>query len=158
MVVPKPLAPRVKQAINITGQFAPLILQAALAASIEQGHFARHLRRMRRLYARRRYLFVQACSGMLSEFLTPAAGGAGIQTIWILADGYRDVAVAEAAERHALNVAPLSRHYHHGNAQNGLVLGYAALDAAAMRAELKKLRRLLIEMPKLRGPALGRAG
>ena len=57
MVLPPDLVPGVTRAISITGQFAPLLLQAALADFIEGGHMARHLRRMRRIYAQRRQLF-----------------------------------------------------------------------------------------------------
>src|SRR5258707_1296866 len=48
LVVPRVLADRFSRAISVTGQFAPLLLQLALADFIAQGHFARHLKRTRR--------------------------------------------------------------------------------------------------------------
>ena len=47
--------------MSVTGQFAPAAPQAALAEFIRQGHYANHLRKMRRLYARRQDHFVQTC-------------------------------------------------------------------------------------------------
>ena len=51
MVLPQDLASRIKPALNTTGQFVPLLLQATLADFIEQGLFFLHLTRMRRLYS-----------------------------------------------------------------------------------------------------------
>ena len=52
-----------KTALGITGQYPPLFLQVALADFIGEGFFATHLRRMRRLYARRQRDFVADLSG-----------------------------------------------------------------------------------------------
>lgn len=149
MVLPSALSGQVERAINVTGQFAPLLLQAALASFIEQGHFARHLRRTRRLYARRRLLFLQRCGESLGHLLSPLPGNAGIQTTWWLDPRLSDRALAEAARRRRLNVAPLSGHYRHGQARNGLVLGYAALDDAAMIGGLQTLARVMDDMATL---------
>ena len=143
MVMPAGLAPRVKQAINTTGQFAPLTLQATLAEFIQCGHFARHLRRMRRLYARRRGLFMHHCGAQLADWLTPLPGNAGIQTAWLLDGGWNDQALAEAAKLRQVNVAPLSVHYRHGAPRNGVILGYAALSESMMMAGLRELRDVL---------------
>ena len=52
---------------SITGQFAPLILQATVNDFITQGYFATHLKRMRRLYARRQANFVKLCQEHLGR-------------------------------------------------------------------------------------------
>ena len=54
LVVPEPIRDTIISALSVTGQFAPLLTQAALADFMNEGHFTRHLRRMRRLYAERR--------------------------------------------------------------------------------------------------------
>ena len=143
LVMPKALGRDLRNAINITGQFPPLLLQAALAAFISEGHFARHLRRMRRLYARRRALFLSNCSRLLGDWLTPLPGSAGIQTVWWLDARFDDQSLVEALRRHQLNAAPLSTHYRHGDARNGLVLGYAALSEPMMVASLGEMRAVM---------------
>ena len=60
MVVPMDVRDRLKAALNATGQFAPLITQAALADFITEGQFARHIRRMRALYLERRTVLLEA--------------------------------------------------------------------------------------------------
>jgi len=70
LVVPTALSETVNRAVSVTGQFAPLLLQVTLADFIRQGHFASHLKRMRRLYARRQERFVELCRQHLGPWMT----------------------------------------------------------------------------------------
>ena len=47
MVVPEPIRDSIVSGLSVTGQFAPLLTQAALADFMNEGHFTRHLRSMR---------------------------------------------------------------------------------------------------------------
>ena len=69
LVVPEAIREGIIAALSVTGQFAPLFTQAALADFINEGHFARHLRRMRRLYSTRRQYFMEICEDYLSPWL-----------------------------------------------------------------------------------------
>ena len=69
LVVPEPIRDTIVSALSVTGQFAPLLTQAALADFMNEGHFARHLRRTRRLYAERRHYFLAAAERHLGEWL-----------------------------------------------------------------------------------------
>ncbi|WP_448949968.1 rhizopine catabolism transcriptional regulator MocR [Labrys neptuniae] len=140
IVLPPSLQANIAQAVSITGQFAPLLLQAALADFFEQGHMARHLRRMRRIYAGRRQYFHELCAEHLSAWLRLEPGDAGIQITGFLREGLQDAVVAERGRRRHLNLSPLSMHYRHGVPRQGLVLGYAASDAAATQRGILSLR------------------
>jgi GntR family transcriptional regulator/MocR family aminotransferase len=67
LIVPRALAQPFARAVSITGQFAPLVLQATVADFIRQGYFATHLKRMRRLYQRRQAGFVRLCHEHLRD-------------------------------------------------------------------------------------------
>lgn len=133
MVLPGALAEGMARAISITGQFAPLLLQAALADFIDEGHMARHLRRMRRLYATRRDTFQTLCKTHLSQWLNIIQGDSGIQMVGLLADGLQDHAMAAQARSRGMSVSPLSIQYRHGSPRQGLVLGYAGANESMMR-------------------------
>ena len=60
LVVPADLVRRFAAVREATDIFPPTLNQAVLADFIDQGHFARHLRRMRQLYRERRSVLVQA--------------------------------------------------------------------------------------------------
>ena len=140
MVLPEPLLKGIVQVLRTTGQFAPLLLQAALADFIDEGHMSMHLKRMRRIYADRRQVFRELAETHLGQWMTLRPNDAGIQMIGILRDGLSDVAIAEAAARRGINVAPLSIHFRHSTPLSGLAMGYAATDESAMPYGFKILQ------------------
>jgi GntR family transcriptional regulator / MocR family aminotransferase len=143
MVLPPGLLDAFLRASNATGQYAPLVLQAALADFMDRGFFAQHLRRMRRLYARRRETFIDLCEARLGAWLRHTVNDSGMQTLWYLDKRIDDRKLAEFGAKAGLILAPLSQYFHHSRGQSGLVLGYAALEEPAMRSALNSLRGLL---------------
>ncbi len=145
MVLPPALRDGIDRVLSISGQFAPLVLQAALADFIMQGQMSRHLRRMRRIYASRRVLFRQLCTQYLGDSLTLADGESGIQMVGLFGTACDDREVAQAAGRRGVNVSPLSIHYRHGTPRHGLIMGYAAADEALMHRGMCLLRDAVAE-------------
>jgi GntR family transcriptional regulator/MocR family aminotransferase len=152
MVLPPGLLEAFFRASNATGQYAPLVLQAALADFMDRGFFAQHLRRMRRLYARRRETFIELCRANLGTWLRHTVTDTGMQTLWYLDKSIDDRKLAEAGAKLGLVLAPLSQYFRHGRGQPGLVLGYAALDESAMQSNLKTLRGLLQKIDSEKKP------
>jgi GntR family transcriptional regulator / MocR family aminotransferase len=148
MVLPEPLLKGIVLALRITGQFAPLLLQAALADFIGQGYMSTHLKRMRRIYAMRRELFRQLAEAHLSDWMTLRPTDAGIQYVGELHDGLDDRTVAAAAHRRGINVSPLSIHYRHSKPPAGIVMGYAATNEAAMLHGFRLLQDAFREASK----------
>ena len=146
MVLPMELAGRIANALSTTGQFAPLLLQAALADFITEGHMSRHLKRMRRIYAQRRQLFRDIVTERLRDEITLSPAEAGIQVVGYLREGIDDIKVSQAAARRAINVSPLSKYFQNTTATQGLVLGYAACDAAQMRDGVERLAQAIGEV------------
>jgi len=128
MVVPVELAEVISRAVSVTGQFAPLLLQATVADFIEQGHFAAHLRRTRRLYARRQKSFVKLCRRHLSDWLSVLENDSGMQVLARFVSPFDDRDVARAGLKRGLDLQPISMNYHHGEPEHGLLLGYAGLS------------------------------
>lgn len=143
MVLPREPDERMNKALFLTGKAAPLFLQAALSDFIEQGHFAKHLRRMKRIYAMRRPIFVDLVSRYLGDWLEPVEGQAGLQTVWKLKPGLKDKRITELAGEASISVVPLSEHYRHRAGLQGLILGYAAVEPASMQRGLSRLRTIL---------------
>ncbi|MGN8158391.1 PLP-dependent aminotransferase family protein [Salinisphaera sp. SWV1] len=118
------------------------VLQAALAEFMHGGGYARHVARMRRLYARRQ----QCLRDVLGTGTRLIGGAAGLHVVLPLdtRDGERRL-VAAAAER-GIALAPLSGYFMRPRGDPGLVLGYAnATEAGIERAGgwlARRLRRL----------------
>jgi GntR family transcriptional regulator/MocR family aminotransferase len=156
MVLPGDLADRIKPAINFTGQYAPLLLQAALADFIEQGYFFIHLNKMRRLYARRRARFLSLLDEHLGEWLDPIDGRTGIQIASLLKSPLNDREIVERAASQRINLAPLSLYFMSRPSEAGLLMGYAGVAEAEMERLFPLLRQILKSAEgSLRGQSAG---
>jgi len=143
IVFPGDLAERIKPAISVTGQFAPMVLQATLADFIEEGSFFLHLNRMRRLYGRRRDHFLRLMTDRLGEWLDPIDGRTGIQIAAPFRVAINDRDVVAAAAGAGVNLAPLSLYYNQAPHQFGLMMGYAGVPESEMDRLFPILRNIL---------------
>jgi GntR family transcriptional regulator / MocR family aminotransferase len=128
LVVPRALSAPFGRAVSVTGQFAPLILQLTLADFIRQGYFAMHLKRMRRLYARRQKLFLELCDRHLARWMSVAENDAGMQLLGRFVWPFDDQKVAAAALKRGVDVQPISINFYQYPPEHGLLLGFAGLD------------------------------
>ena len=69
LVVPPTMVDRFAAAQSVTMRHAPLLDQAVLCDFITEGHFARHIRRMRELYAERLAVFLESSRSRLDGLL-----------------------------------------------------------------------------------------
>jgi GntR family transcriptional regulator/MocR family aminotransferase len=142
MVVPPTIGDGITSALSATGQFAPLLTQAALADFMNEGHLTRHLRRMRRLYAQRRQYFIQCAEDYLGDWLRLRPTESGIQLVGMFHCDHDDRAVAAMAHEQGMSVSPLSIQYQNAAAQRGLLLGFAAYDEKTTVKGMRKLRQI----------------
>src|SRR6478752_3294054 len=151
LVVPLQLAPAFGRAISVTGQFAPLLLQLTLADFIREGYFARHLKRMRRLYARRQKRFVELCGKHLGRWLAVAENDAGMQVLGRLVAPFNDQEVVEAGLRHGLDLQPISINFHVDPPEQGLLLGFAQLNERKALGAILALKATFAGLERQRG-------
>lgn len=148
LVLPADLVPAflaVRRSIDITPATFP---QAVLAAFIRDGHFARHLRRMRALYRERRDTLVAALTTEIAELgdLASVRGAsAGMHLVLELPRGVDERRVAERAADEGLWTMPLSFCRSAPGGPPGLVLGYGGSDPGALRAGARHLAAILAE-------------
>jgi GntR family transcriptional regulator/MocR family aminotransferase len=133
---------RVTAALSATGQFAPLITQAALADFINEGHLARHLRRMLRIYSERRQTFMEQFDRHLTQWMDLRRTDSGIQLVGIFRKSFDDQKIAREAAKQGVNVSPLSLQYRGVPQQRGLLMGFAAADANVTRRSMEILAKV----------------
>src|SRR4030095_6243191 len=105
--------------------------------------FATHLRRMRRLYARRQAECVALCRRELGAWLDVEERDAGMQGVGWLRAPLDDRAVAAAALARGVDVQPVSINYLSDRPRQGLLLGCAALGERALGRAVGGLRAAL---------------
>jgi GntR family transcriptional regulator/MocR family aminotransferase len=139
LVVPPDLVDCVSATISITSRHAPLLEQAVLCDFITEGHFGRHLRRMREVYAERLSVLIECSQRSLTGLLEISGVEAGLQTSGWLHSGLDSESVAAAAARRGVELTPLSRYSQGGLAREGLQLGFAAADSKEIRRGVREL-------------------
>jgi len=125
--------------------FAPAsaLEQAALAIFMDEGHFARHLRRMRGVYRERAEALLDGLRTRCAGVLEPKPCDTGMQLCAMLPRGVADVAVRDRAAKVGIEVAPLSDYRLGPGGRGGLVFGFGAIRPAAIRAGVESLQRAL---------------
>jgi GntR family transcriptional regulator / MocR family aminotransferase len=143
LVIPADLLERFAAAVSLTRRFLPLLEQAVVCELITEGHFGRHLRRMRQLYAERLSVLMECAAHQLTGLLEISPVLAGLETIGWLAGGLSGQAVAQAARARNVAVLPLSRFYLGAMPRDGLQLGFAAVNQREIRRGVNELARIL---------------
>ena len=151
LVAPPALAEAFAAARSVADRHAPTMEQAVLADFIAEGHFARHVRRMRALYAERQAALLDAAEcGRLGEHLELRPADAGMHLMgWLRERRGRAGGVPDDRERSTVAVAagieapPLSRYALVPPARGALLLGYAAFAPPAIRRAADQLAAAL---------------
>ncbi len=149
IVAPPALVDRLRRARATLEEQLPTLVQVALADFIAEGHFARHLRRMRVLYRARHEALVAAARAVGCERLTLRPTQSGLHVIADLAAGVDPVAVSAAAARRGVEAAPLSLFHDDSRAAPAaLVLGFGAVDPKSARAAMNELAAAIDEVAR----------
>lgn len=136
VIAPPSLRRALRTARYVADWHSDLPVQAALARFIEEGLYARHIRRMRREYERRHQRIAAALSGELADRLTTVPSSAGLHLAALLPPDSDDVEIARRAAAGGVALFPLSQF---GGSVQGLVLGYGAIATAEIDEGLRRL-------------------
>jgi len=121
----------------------PNFHQEVLADFIGEGHFARHIRRMRVLYGERRSVLVDSLNQELGSMVEVLGGEAGMHLTVTLPRGSGDTEIAARAAQQNLWIWPLSPSYLGKVARPGFILGFGSTAVAEIPRAVRKLRDLL---------------
>lgn len=146
LVVPPDLVDVFTAARMLHGAHSPLIEQAILAEFIHEGHFARHIRRMRTLYEERQQILVEEVGRNLKGLLEMKSADAGMHLVGWLPDDFDDREAARKAEAENIRLSSISEHSVNEYGRGGLIFGYAAFDEKQIRGGIVKLTEILTEM------------
>ena len=143
MVVPKDLVSAFAAARDAADIFSSTLYQAVLTDFIREGHFARHIRRMRMLYMDRRKALVRAIEAQLGDIVEIIGAEAGLHLVALLPPGIDDVTVSKQAAQDGISAMPLSTCYLKPRARGGLILGYGGVSARQTHEGINTLRKSL---------------
>jgi GntR family transcriptional regulator/MocR family aminotransferase len=142
VVLPPDLVAAFVEARRAMDVCSPTFSQVVLTDFIREGHFARHIRKMRLLCRERRTALVNALRRELGA-LVVLGDQAGMYLTVALPEGVRDREICERAAQEGLRVAPLSECYLGKADRQGLILGYGGTSVEEIELGVRKLRNIV---------------
>jgi len=142
LVVPPELARRFGDVAACLAPAPAATIQLAVADLLHEGHYLRHLRRMKRLYAARREALLHCLHEVASDAIKVQAT-AGMAVVTRLHDTADDVNIALRALQFGLAPVPLSPWYVRPAPPRGLLLGVTNLNERRLVADCRRLAELV---------------
>ena len=143
LVAPRALVNVFEQAKWLQDRHKPAMEQRALAEFISEGHFERHLRRMRKLYDGRRQALTRALQTHFGERVTILGANSGMHLMIRLQTRLTESEVVARATDAGVGLLAASFYYLGRAPQNEFVLGYAPLGERKIQEGIKRLARVL---------------
>jgi GntR family transcriptional regulator/MocR family aminotransferase len=143
LVAPKDLTDIFVAAKALRDWHSPQLDQAVLADFIADGHFAKHLRKMRGLYEDRQQILVQEVNNQLNGLLEVSPSTSGMHLIGWLPEGVDDKPFFRAGLKRNLITIPISASCIAQNLRGGLFLGYTAFDESQIKEGVKVMSEML---------------
>lgn len=143
LVVPDALLARFERAADLLAPAPAGPAQATIARFMEEGHFARHIRRMRRLYARRRETLAAALRHHAGQALSLSLAAGGMHLIGWLRHARSDTAASARAARLDLAPAALSPWCIEARLPPALLLSFTNVPEERADAVAARLARAL---------------
>jgi GntR family transcriptional regulator/MocR family aminotransferase len=126
--------------------FPPYLHQEAITDFMREGHFARHIRRMRLLYSERRTALVESIREQFGSRLEIHGSQAGMHLAVTLPKGLNDREIATRAARKGLWLWPLSPSYLGAVPRQGFILGFGNTAAEDMSHAVAQMRAEVFRM------------
>lgn len=143
LVIPENLVESFKIAKYYGDTRTPYLEQMILAAFISEGHYARHVRRVRKACHERQRVMIEAIQSYLPEIILAEPFDSGIHIVCWLADGIEESYMIEHCRRAGLGAQPLSRYCQTKPTKQAILFGFAAHSPSEIVDGIKKLAQIM---------------
>jgi len=138
LVVPEAQVARFETIVQTFAGGSPALTQAIVSAFIEQGHFARHIQRMRKLYAERRRMTVAGIENVLGEHVRIDAQPGGMHLVLRLPAHRSDRDLVARMREHGLYAEALSDWTRGRDRPSALLINFTNVDSRATAEALAR--------------------
>ncbi|HZD11271.1 MAG TPA: PLP-dependent aminotransferase family protein, partial [Candidatus Binatia bacterium] len=143
VVLPEGLLQPFLKAKAVVDRGAPTLTQAAVADFIDEGHFERHLRRLRKEYGHHREILDEALQKYLGEEVSFAAEPAGLHIMLYLDEEIAEDEVVVEAARDGVRVYGGSSYHLQESAPPSILLGFSGLGESQIAEGVRRLSNAL---------------
>jgi GntR family transcriptional regulator/MocR family aminotransferase len=141
LVVPRDLMESFKKHRESIDLFSPVLEQIVLTEFLTEGHFGRHVRRMRALYEKRRDALVRGLREHAG--LAPHNTDAGLHVSVFLPPRLDDRVIVRNAARRGIDAIALSSCYAGPDSRSGLILGFGGASERRIGMACRALGEVL---------------
>lgn len=124
---------------SVADSHCPIIEQAVLAEFMREGHFLRHLRKMRTIYGERAQVFQDTAREYWSGLITVTPSISGLNIAGYLPPGSDDRVYSSAAARAGFQIHPLSSFVRTAKQDPGLLFGFGPFSPTQIRRAIRDL-------------------
>lgn len=142
MVAPPGLQPAISGAKWLTDRHVALLYQAVLALFIDEGHFERHLRRMRKVYERRRSVLLESFHQYFGDRAQVLGTESGMHVLVILQGVGDSESFIQAAAQQGVGIYS-ARQYYTLEPPSGaaFLMGYSSVSEDGIREGIRLLAK-----------------
>lgn len=153
VVLPRRLIAPAQDHLRQRGAMASLVAQPALAEFMRSGAYATHIRRTRRIYARRMAALMQGAAGLAGLLrLSPTAAGMHVVADLepALREAFDDTRLAVALGEIGILAAPMAEYFAGAPSRQALLLGFSGFSESEITSAIQRMARVLRELAALR--------
>lgn len=143
LILPRPLVEPFLSVRRLIDIHPPMLEQAVLCDFITEGHFTRHLRRMRVVYAERRAALLEGLRSLPLEIFSAEAG---IHCLGWLPEDMDELALIQKAAAQGIDLTPLSKYAIEPMPRKGLLMSYGGYSVPDIRIWTQKLAEVMRSM------------
>lgn len=146
LVLPHDLIAKFARALAFMTLHTSYLEQVALSDFMHQGHFAKHIRKMRVVYSERQHLLVDEINAHLSEYIDVEPESAGVHLIGHLKERRDAATFSRHAFEKGVVATPTSTFSIQHAVPPGLLLGYSGLNGYEIRTGVRRLKAAFDEL------------
>lgn len=143
LVVPTPWIPLVSRAKWLCDRHCSMLDQYALTDFFTEGHFERHIRRMRHLYDQRRQVLVQALNKTFGSRVTILGENAGIHLMAKLETDWPDDRIIQRAASVDIGLISAQGYYLAAPNSGEFIFGYSQLNETQIEEGIRAIGQVL---------------
>jgi GntR family transcriptional regulator / MocR family aminotransferase len=144
IVVPPNLVDVFANARALNDVHSSIIEQAILSEFIAEGHFSRHIRRMRTLYQERQNILLDECKKHLKGLLEIKKADAGMHLVGWLPENVSDLEVYKKGIERGLKLSPVSLYSVNPQKRGGIIFGYTAFNRKEIAEGIKVTAEIIM--------------
>jgi GntR family transcriptional regulator/MocR family aminotransferase len=146
MVLPYSLLAKYRQLYRAYFPSVSLLEQRTMANFMEQGHWERHIRRMRIIYKKKHDILLQSVETHFGKHAVVIGQGAGLHVVLMLPDTlHSEAEIIGRAQQKGIQLFPFSEFHVTGHPEaTTLLLGFGGMNSSKIERGIASLSQLCL--------------